>query len=442
MKKILIILSIALAAFGGWYFGRHSATGATETKSDQNGRKILFYRSAMHPWIKSDKPGNCTICGMKLSPVYEGEKTADVGTNVVVLSSNSVTVLNVQSVPITQRPLKRTIRAAGIVEDDDTRHRFISAYVAGRIDDLYVNYVGAEVTQGTPLAKFYSPDLLAAEREYVTLAKNTNTPTAIAVEAHHPLLEAAALRLKRMGLTDQQIKELPHKKSDTQHSEIVSPMTGTIVNRMVYSGQYVMEGEKLFEIADFSKMWFQANIYERDLPWIRTGQVVRVTAPALPGRVFGGRVTFINPNIDEMTRSAIVRIELDNPLVDVDGQQKRLLYHKLYADAAFEVETAPVLAVDRTAVINPGGVPVVYVDLGGGGFEQRPVKLGRRGDDAWEVLEGLEADEKVVTEGNLMIDSQAQLNHGAGHTEHAHGAQKSEEPHAPQKAEHVHTPEK
>ncbi|HEY6229085.1 MAG TPA: efflux RND transporter periplasmic adaptor subunit, partial [Verrucomicrobiae bacterium] len=379
MKKILIILLVAIAAFGGWYFGKHGAMGHAdhaEAKPEKGGRKILYYQSAMHPWIKSDKPGNCTICGMKLSPVYEGEKGAEMDTNVVVLGSNSITVLHVRSVPVTERPLKRTLRAAGIIEDDDTRHRIISAYVAGRIDELYVNYVGAEVTQGSPLAKFYSPDLLAAEREYVTLVKNTNTVTAIAVEAHHPLLQAAALRLKRLGLTDQQIAELPQKKAESQHSEIVAPMSGTIVNRLVYPGQYVMEGEKLFEIADFSKMWLQANIYERDLPWIRTGQVVRVTAPALPGRVFGGRVVFINPTIDEMTRSAIARIELENPIVDVDGQKKRLLYRKLYADAVFEVEAPPVLAVDRAAVINPGGAPIVYVDLGGGAYEQRPVKLG------------------------------------------------------------------
>jgi Cu(I)/Ag(I) efflux system membrane fusion protein len=446
MKKMFVILLIAVAAVGGWYFGKHGASAAgdhsnhADAKPEKGGRKILYYQSAMHPWIKSDKPGNCTICGMKLTPVYEGDKPVEVDTNIVQLSSNSVTVLNVQSTEVTERPLKRTIRAAGTIEDDETRHRFISAYVAGRIDELYFNYVGAEVTQGSPLAKFYSPDLLAAEWEYVTLARNTNTPTAIALEAHHPLLQAAGLRLKRLGLTDAQIAALPQKKSETQHSEIVAPIGGTILNRFVYPGQYVMEGEKLFEIADFSKMWFQANIYERDLPWIRTGQVVRVTAPALPGRVFGGRVIFLNPTINEMTRSAIVRIELENPFVEVDGQKKRLLYHKLFADAEFEVETSPLLAVDRTAVINPGGKPIVYVDLGGGGYEQRLVKLGRRGDEAWEVLEGLEKDEKVVTEGNLMIDSQAQLNHGAGHTEHAHGTSQSGQ--APEKAEHVHTSEK
>jgi Cu(I)/Ag(I) efflux system membrane fusion protein len=417
MKKLFVFLLVVVAAAGGWLMGRRdtniSAPGHDAAQTQKDGRKVLYYQSPMHPWIKSDKPGNCTICGMKLVPVFEGEKGAPVAGNIVHLSSNSVSVLNVATTTIVERPIQRTIRAAGIIEDDDTRHRIISAYVAGRIDELFVNYVGAEVRQGAPLAKFYSPDLLAAEREYVTLLPGKSSAHLIAPEAHHPLLQAAAVRLKRLGLTDAQIAALPQKNPDAQNSDIVAPISGTIVKRDVYPGQYVTEGAPLFEIADFSKMWLQANIYERDLPWVRTGQVVRVTAPALPVRVFGGRVVFINPTLDEMTRSAIARIELDNPIVEVDGQKKRLLYHRLYADAQFEVETEPVLAVDREAVLNPGGKPMVYVDLGGGGYEQRAVKLGRRGDNAWEVLEGLQKDDKVVTEGNLMIDSQAQLNLGA-----------------------------
>jgi membrane fusion protein, copper/silver efflux system len=419
MKRFLLILIVAaLSGLAGWLLGQKGPAKehAHGEAKNAGGRKILFYQSAMHPWIKSDKPGNCTICGMKLTPVYEGEQPREVEGNVVQLSTNSVTVLNVQTAEVVKRPLKRTIRAAGIVEDDDTRHRFISAYVAGRIDELYVNYIGAEVTKGTPLAKFYSPDLLAAEREYVSLLPGRSVAHSVAPEAHHPIMESAAQRLKRLGLTDLQITNLATKPANAEHSEIVAPISGTIITRFVYPGQYVMEGEKLFEIADFSKMWLQANIYERDLPWVRTGQVVRVIAPALPGRVFAGRISFINPTIDAMTRSAMVRVELDNPLVDVDGQKRRLLSHKLYADAVFEVETNPILALDRSAVLNPDGKPLAYVDLEGGAYEPRPLKLGRRGDDAWEILEGLAEGDKVVVAGNLLIDSQAQLKHGAqGH---------------------------
>lgn len=414
MKRLFAFVIVAtVAAVGGWYFGRnHSSEPSANDHTTQNSaRKILFYQSPMHPWIKSDKPGNCTICGMKLMPVYEGDKPFEAEGNVVQISTNSVTVLHAATTEVMERPLKRTIRAAGIVEDDDTKHRIISAYVAGRIDELHVNFVGADVKQGAPLATFYSPDLLTAEREYITLLPSRNTAHTIAPESHHPLLESAALRLKRLGLTDLQITNLATKSPTIQHSEIVAPVSGTIVKRYVYPGQYVMEGEKLFEIADYSKMWLQANVYELDLPWVKTGQVVRVTATALPGKVFGGRVSFIDPTLDEPTRSAIVRIELENPIVDLDGESRRLLYHRLYAEAAFEVETTPVLAIDRAAILNPGGMPMAYVDLGGGAYEARTLRLGRRGDHAWEVLEGLKAGEKIATEGNLMIDSQAQLNH-------------------------------
>ena len=415
MKRALTILIVAaVAATGGYFFAKQStpAPAHEHGAATAGGRKILFYQSAMHPWIKSDKPGNCTICGMKLTPVYEGDQPKTIAENIVQLSSNSITVLNVQTAEVKKQPLKRTIRAAGIVEDDDTRHRIISAYVAGRIDALHVNFIGAEVAQGAPLATFYSPDLLTAEREYVTLLTNTI--------GHHVMAETAALRLKRLGLTAAQISELPKKPADMQHSEIVAPMSGTLITRFVYPGQYVTEGEKLFEIADFSKVWLQLNIYERDLAWVRVGQPVKMTTPAAPGRSLSGRVTFINPTVDEMTRSAIVRVEIDNPFIDVDGQKKRVLLHRLYADAEIQTETPEVIAVDRSAVLNPGGSAVVYVDLGGGGYEQRAVKLGRRGDESWEILDGLDAGDRVVTQGNLMIDSQAQLNHGAGHQEHDH----------------------
>jgi Cu(I)/Ag(I) efflux system membrane fusion protein len=411
-KAILTLLLVAASAAGGYFFASQSHAPSAPS-GESAGRKVLFYQSSMHPWIKSDKPGNCTICGMKLTPVLEGDQPKTVEANVVQLSSNAITVLNVQTATITRRALTNTIRASGVVEDDDTRHRVISAYVAGRIDTLHVNFIGAEVAEGSPLATFYSPDLLAAEREYVTLHTNRLE--------HHVMADAAALRLKRLGLTDAQIAALPKKPDSAQQSEIVAPMTGTLITRFVYPGQYVAEGEKLFEIADFSKMWLQLNIYERDLASIRVGQIAKVTAPALAGRELSGRVTFINPTIDEATRSALVRVELENPPVDVEGVSRRLLSHRLYAEAEIQTQAPEVIAVPRSAVLNPGGRPVVYVELGGGGYEQRAVKLGRRGDDFWEVIEGLEPDEKVVTQGNLMIDSQAQLTHGGAHPGHAHG---------------------
>src|SRR5205809_2040094 len=142
--KLLIRLLIiaALSGGAGWFAARHWPAKPPETPS--GGRRILYYQSAMHPWIKSDKPGKCTICGMDLVPVYEGETGFDVGAGLVALRSNSINVINVQTDQVRHRPLHRTLRVAGTIEDDDTRHRILSAYVDGRIDRLFVNYVGAE----------------------------------------------------------------------------------------------------------------------------------------------------------------------------------------------------------------------------------------------------------------------------------------------------------
>jgi Cu(I)/Ag(I) efflux system membrane fusion protein len=378
----------------------------------------------MHPWIKSDKPGRCTICGMELSPVFEGDKGFDAAEGIVTLGSNVIQVINVQSTEVKRRPLRRTLRVSGTIDDNDARHRIVSAYVDGRIDRLYVNFVGAEVVAGQPLATFYSPMLLAAEREYVALRRPQPKDGSTSPAADQTrMLDATAQRLKRYGLNDTQLEALGRKSESDIHSELLAPMSGTVVARWVYEGQYVKEGEKLFELADFSTMWFLFDAYERDLAWIRQGQKVEVTTPAVPGKSFAGSVVFIDPNLKEMTRSAKVRVELANPLIETNGVKRRELFHKLYADAVVQVETPEVLLVPRVTVLSPGAVPVVYVDKGGGAYEQRKLRLGRAGDDDYEVLDGLAEGERVVTQGNMLIDAQAQLNATAnqGDAGHDHG---------------------
>jgi Cu(I)/Ag(I) efflux system membrane fusion protein len=196
-------------------------------------------------------------------------------------------------------------------------------------------------------------------------------------------------------------------------------MSGTVVARFVYEGQYVAEGEKLFELADFSRMWFQFDAYERDLPWLRVGQEVEVATASAPGRVFRAPIRFLDPNVNEMTRVAKVRVELDNPPVDATHGTRRLLAHRTWAEGRVRVEAPDALLVPRSAVLNPGGEPVAYVEAAPGSYEQRTLQLGRIGDDDVEVLAGLAEGERVVLRGNLLIDAQAQLNqavHGGGAT--------------------------
>ena len=392
MKTFLtILITAALAATGTWLALRDNQGTAASSSGE---RTVLFYQSAMHPWIKSDKPGRCTICGMELTPVYEGEKGFDEsgGDNIIALTQSQIQVLHVQTATAKTRPLTRSLRVSGTIDDNASRHRVLSAYVDGRIDKLHVNYVGAEVTAGQPLADFYSPTLLQAEREYRQLGGELKLNT--------------ALRLKQMGLTEEQIGMIDSKPADSLVSQILAPISGTVVSQSIYGGQYVSTGQALFEIADFSTMWFMFLAYEQDLPWIKTGLTVRVTTPSVPGKTFTGKIIFIDPNFDEATRSTKVRVELDNP--PVDG--RRELLHRLYAEGMVELEAPAVLAVPRSAVIQTGPEAVVYVDQGGGAYAHMPLKIGRRGDTHIEVLSGLSEGNEVVTNGNLLIDGQAEMN--------------------------------
>jgi membrane fusion protein, copper/silver efflux system len=220
------------------------------------------------------------------------------------------------------------------------------------------------------------------------------------------LQKNVALRLRQMGLTPEQIAALPKKSPDALTTEILSPVSGTVVNDEIFAGQYVTAGQKLFEIADFSTMWFVFRAYEQDIPWLQTGQTEDVRTPSVPDRVFTGTISFIDPNFDPVTRATQVRVELPNPLVE----GRRLLLHRIYGDGVVHLDAREVLAVPRSAVIQTGPEAVVYVEHEGATYARQVVKLGRRGDEFVEILAGLNAGDKVVTNGNLLMDGQAEMN--------------------------------
>lgn len=402
MKTIpVILLTAVLVGPVTWWVTHESLRHPTAAGASKE-RKVRFYQSAMHPWIKSDRPGRCTICGMELTPVYEGDAGFDsAGGDVVALSQDMIQVLNVQTAEARVRPLQRTLEVAGVIDDNDARHRVMAAYIAGRIEKLHVNFIGAEVQAGQPLAEIYSPALLQAEREYQSLTGDFRT--------------AAASRLRQMGLQPEQIDKLSGKPADQLTSEILAPMTGTVLTRYVYEGQYVQAGDRLFEIADFAIMWFQFQAYEQDLPWIKTGLAVEVSTPSHPGNVFTGKITFIDPTLDPVTRSTKVRVELANPPVDAEHR----MLHRLYASGRVQLQAPDVLTVPRAAVLETGVEAVAYVDLGAGAYARRVVQIGRRGDALVEVRSGLAAGDKVVINGNLLIDGQAELNRGLASPEPA-----------------------
>ena len=397
----LLTLSLVLATglAGGWIL-RASSSSALPAAAE---RKPLYYQSPMHPWVKSDRPGKCTICGMDLVPVFSDSPTAGSADapNIVLLPVGAPAIIGVQSEAVARMPLRRTLRVAGTIEDDNSRHRIISARFEGRIERLHVNFEGAEVPAGAPLADITSVSLNTRLGEYRLLSNGPGRDPGA--------LRAAASRLRQLGLTDEQMRAFAGQGEQTWTVPILAPIGGTVVKQSVYEGAYVKEGDPLFELADFSAMWFTFDVYEKDLADIRAGQHVRVRTPSVPGRELSATVNFINPNLGDAARTAKVRAILPNPLVGEGVARRRELLHRLTAEADVELDAAPVLAVPRSAVIWPGGAPRVFVEKAPGAYERRAVRLGRAGDDRWEVLGGLAEGERVVTQGGVLLDGQAQL---------------------------------
>ncbi len=392
MKPAYFLIA-AIAAACGWYGALHfrHPAGAPSKDEGTEGRKILIYQSPMHPWVKSDKPGQCTVCGMDLVPVYEGGKNFDhAASDVVMLPPGSPNVVGVKTAEVKRQPLVRTLRVAGMIGEDESRHGIISAPVEGRIDGLAMNHPGQQVTRRQPLVTIFSRTLLAAASDYK-----------LAIEQGGAPLEQAKRRLEQYGLVWEQINAIPTRQPDDLYFGILAPLTGTIVKSYVSEGQYVKEGDRLFEVADFTKMWFMFSAYEQDLPFLKVGQIVSLNTPSLPGQTLKARVASIDPTLDEMNHSAMVRVVLENP--------ERRIKNKTFAEGTVELEAPEVVTIPRSAVLWRGAQPRVYVEQAPGAYEQRVVKLGRAGDALWEVLDGLKEGERVVLSGNMLIDGQAQL---------------------------------
>lgn len=377
MKTFLFLFLLSFVA----------ATGLTAAPA-------TVYQCPMHPWIKSDHAGEkCTICGMALVAAAAGDAAAD--PNLVTLTPASASVTGVHTAEVKRDTLVRTLRVSGVIDDDDTRHRILAARVPGRVEKLFINYVGAVVRAGEPLATVYSPEMLTAQRQYVERLRAGTTAFTASERA------TTRERLLELGLTDEEIEILEHTLEPVAMVTVRAPMSGTVVSRAVYEGQYVQTNDRLFEIGDFSSMWFVFDAYEADLVWLRAGQLVEVSTASLGHRTLSAPIAFINPNLDEVTRTAKVRVVLPN----ADGA----LFHKQVATGRVRLEVSDVLVAPRSAVLQHGAEPVVFLQQSDRGYLARRVRLGRVGDASVEILAGLQAGDRVVTEGGLILDGQAQL---------------------------------
>ncbi|MBE7444912.1 MAG: efflux RND transporter periplasmic adaptor subunit [Planctomycetia bacterium] len=289
-----------------------SAIGAEE------GKKVLYWTCGMHPTVRMDKPGKCPICSMDLIPVYEkGAGMEEEGTSAIIeLSERARKLAQVKTDIIGYRSLTKDVYTVGLIDYDERLKAFVSAWIPGRIDKLFVDFTGSEVVKGESVVWIYSPELVSTQEEYLlaleTLEKVKESPFEEVVDGANSLVNASKRRLLWWGVTEKQIEELTKDKKIKQHTIIYAPISGIVIEKKALEGQYVMLGEMIYMVADLSNVWMMANIYEYEMAWIKIGQEVEVTSPAYPGEAFIGKVSFIEPFLDDKTRSVKIRCDIPN----------------------------------------------------------------------------------------------------------------------------------
>ena len=447
--KFLVVLGVIAAAFGAGYLLRARSAGSTDARAAGGGeRKILYYVDPMHPAYKSDKPGIAPDCGMALEPVYADESAAAAtgerkvlfyrdqkapsytahapGVNpetgntlepvyeaaeaappgTVRIPPERQQLIGVKFATVTREGGGRTIRTVGRVAVDETRIAHVHPRFEGWIEKVYIDFTGQVVRRGQPMVTVYSPEMLASQQELLLARKArdlmSDNPLPSASSHGDSLFAAARQRLELWGLTDAQIEQVLRTGEPIRSIALPAPATGFVTERNAFPNQKVTSESDLYTIADLSRVWVLADVYEADAAAIRVGQPGKVELPYTEGSTaLNAKVSYILPEVDPATRTIKVRLELANP-----GMR---LKPDMFVNAEFAVPGAERLSVPTDAVLDAGDRQTVFVDHGNGYLEPRQVQIGQRLGDRITILRGLAPGERVVASGTFLVDSESQL---------------------------------
>jgi len=486
-KQLIIgqlVLVFCLGIFFHWIFSDSSKTilvKETGTSVQHEMEKPMFWTCSMHPNIQKQGPGKCPICGMNLIPVTSGTKGKEMGgMRQIVISDAARALMNIQTTPVERRYVTAEVRMVGKVDYDETRLGYITAWISGRLDRLYVDYTGVAVNKGDHMVYIYSPELYSTQDELIQVLKHSRGRTGNdsifpdVADLIHPVRE----RLRLWGMTKEQIQEIEKSEKPSDHLTIYSPMSGIVIQKNRQEGDYVNVGDRIYKIADLNQVWVMLDAYESDLVWLRYGQEIIFTTEAYPGEEFIGRIAFIEPVLNEKTRTVKVRVNVPNisgklkPEMFVHGVVRTqistggrvvdpYLVGKWISPMHPEIvksnpgdcdicgmplvraESLGYVSVDKKEESKPLVIPVsaalvtgtraiVYVELPDTDqptFEGREIVLGPRAGDYYLVRSGLNEGEIVVTNGNFKIDSAVQIQakpsmmtpEGGGSGGHQHG---------------------
>jgi Cu(I)/Ag(I) efflux system membrane fusion protein len=449
---LTLIASVGVAQRLGWI----RAGGGAAVSASGGADAQAIHTCPMHPQIRQPGPGRCPICGMELVPAASG--SADLDEYAVHIEPAQRRLANIKTDTVRRDSLSDTIRTVGAIAIDESRMATIPSYIDGRIERLFADYTGVDVKEGDHLAVVYSPELYAAQVEYVesrnALAKLTAGTLAIVKQTQEKLVASSRQKLVELGMTEEQLKQLEDSGEPLSRLTIYSPIGGTVTEKLAVEGKYVKAGEPIYRIANLSTVWLMLELYPEDAARIRFGQRVEAEMQSLPGTTFDGRVAFIDRVVDPQKRTVGVRVEFlneDRALRPGDyaqatiflaiGEQGEVYDAGLagrwispmhpqiirdepgdcpicgmdlvpttrYGYSETPVEQPTSLYVPRSALLMAGSNSVVYVESEPGRFEIRPVTPGPILRDRVVILGGLKEGEAVATAGNFLIDSQMQL---------------------------------
>ena len=466
LKAFGLLAAVALA-FGAGYLVRWGGAPAESPTPGPAGAGLephppetaAVWTCSMHPLIRRPKPGRCPICGMALIPVARHEAA---GGREFVTTEESRRLMQIETAPVERRFVTATLRMVGTVEYDETRLAYITAWVPGRLDRLFVDYTGVPVRKGDHMVEIYSPELLSAQEELLQALKAVKglqaSDSSLIRETADATVDAVRDKLRLWGLKPEQIAEVEKRDKPSDHVTLYAPAGGIVVHKNAVEGMYVTTGSRIYTIADLSRVWVKLDAYESDLAWLRYGQQVEFSTVAYPGEAFTGTVAFIDPVLDARTRTVKVRVNAPNaeaklkpgmfvtalvrshvaaggrvmdarlagkwicPMhpdviktdagpCDICGmplvRTESLGYVSLDPDKADKP-----LVIPATAALVTGTRAIAYVEVPGRDkptFEGREILLGPRAGDWYLVRGGLKEGERVVVKSNFKIDAALQI---------------------------------
>lgn len=405
VKFLLVLAALALIFVFGFGYGRWYSTRPAEAR---NARKVLYYVDAMHPWYKSDKPGIAPDCGMKLTPVYAGDAPPSADgegppPDTMLIGRDKQQLIGLRYGQAEWTTEGQTIRESGRVAADETQISRVHSKVEGWIEHVSADFTGQLIQKGQPLLTLYSPEMLASQQELLLAlkARDLMSHSSLAESAGNSesLVEAARHRLELWDLKSEQIAEVERTGKPIKSITVCAPSAGYLTARNAFPGQKIMPETELYTITDLSRVWVMADVFESDAPQVRMGQGARISLPG--GGAISARVSYLQPQIDPTTRTLKVRMDVPNP-----GMRLR---PDMFVDVEMQLGGARRLMVPADAVLDSGAVKTIFMDRGNGYFEPRQVETGERIGDRVEIVKGLAPDERIVTSGAFLLNSESQM---------------------------------